>query len=91
MRYEMSGIDRRISNTTAYLYVKSVPVATGEETMCPESTWVSHCTSPATHWYILGKHRSPACTDVDHVENTLLRVAQAFANEMMDLYGDVPE
>lgn len=46
---------------------------------------------PAVSWHVLGKHREPTCADEEHVEGARLRVAQAFANEMMDLYGDVPE
>jgi len=84
-----SGIIR--TNTTAYVYVKSVPVENSQGLACPYHTWVAPCTAPVVMLVVLGRHSSLVCKDSEHQESARLTVAEAFVDEMMDLYGNVPE
>lgn len=79
------------SNVSVQMYVKAVAIEGDEKVACEHGTWVARCRSQATHWHTLGTHQSASCKSPGHVDEARLQVAEAFAEEMMDLHGNVPE
>jgi len=78
-------------NARADVFVKLIPIHGEEEAICHQPVWTSRCTCKATFKAILGDHSSITCDCPDHIESAISAVAQAFVEEMMDLYGNVPE
>lgn len=79
------------TNASVDVYVKSVPVENSQGLVCPHRTWVAPCTAPVVMLVVLGRHSSSVCGYEEHQENARLLVAQAFVDEMVDLYGNVPK
>ena len=80
-----------VYNQQANVFVRLERVSeTDKDKTCSNTTYGA-CKKPATWVAVLGNQRLLSCNNGGHKDDAECAVAQAFVDEMMDKYGNIPK